>query len=181
MQHRGRITHGGGNFYTFGKEIPKNRFRENSPLFPRLTFNHPIMEQKDIRWQQRLSNYKKALAQMEKFVAKGDSLSELEEQGLIKSFEYTYELGWNTLKDYLIYQGFTEIIGSRDAIRESFSAGLIEDGEVWMDMLKSRNKTSHTYNEETAKQVVKAILNDYFPVFNKLKARMETIKDNTTT
>ncbi|MCB0520369.1 MAG: nucleotidyltransferase substrate binding protein [Lewinellaceae bacterium] len=135
------------------------------------------MAEKDIRWQQRFSSYKKALGQLEKFAAKAEKLSELEEQGLIKSFEYTYELGWNTLKDYLTYQGFADIVGSRDAIRESFRAGLIEDGEGWMDMLKSRNKTSHTYNEETAKQVVEAILKTYFALFKKLESKMENIEN----
>src|ERR1700753_2980561 len=103
----------------------------------------------DIRWQQRFSNFKKALKQLEKFVAKGD-LSDMEEQGLIKSFEYTYELAWNTMKDYLEYIGITGVAGSRGAIKESFKIELIEDGQNWIDMIESRNATSHSYNEETA-------------------------------
>ena len=61
------------------------------------------MDEQDIRWQQRFANYKKALAQLKKFIDKGE-LSDLEKQGLVKAFEYTYELSWNTLKDYLFYQ-----------------------------------------------------------------------------
>jgi nucleotidyltransferase substrate binding protein (TIGR01987 family) len=94
---------------------------------------------------------------LQKFIDKGD-LSELEKQGLIKAFEYTYELGWNTLKDFLTYRGQTDIYGSRDAIRKAFTSKLINDGEGWMDMLQSRNKTSHTYNEETAEEITNAVL-----------------------
>lgn len=73
---------------------------------------------------------------MRKFIDKGE-LSELEEQGLVKAFEYTYELAWTTLKDFLEYRGQTDIYGSRDAIRKAFQLNLIDDGESWMDMLKT--------------------------------------------
>lgn len=132
-------------------------------------------KQHDIRWEQRFTNYRKALAQLQKFVDKGD-LSELEQQGLIKAFEYTYELGWNTLKDYLIYQGIVDLAGSRDAIREAFKAGLIADGEGWMEMLQSRNRTSHTYNEETAQEIATAILTRYATLFHALAAKMDGLR-----
>lgn len=125
----------------------------------------------DIRWQQRFANYQKALSQLRKFIAKGE-LSELEEQGLIKSFEYTYELAWNTLKDFLEFKGQSGIYGSRDAIRKAFQLGIIEDGEGWMDMLKSRNKTSHTYNEETAREVNRAVLTVYYELFRRLNEKL---------
>jgi nucleotidyltransferase substrate binding protein (TIGR01987 family) len=131
---------------------------------------------KDIRWQQRFANFKKALSQLRKFVDKGE-LSELEEQGAIQAFEYTYELAWLVLKDFLEYQGQTDIFGSRDAIRKAFAAGLIEDGEKWMDAYVSRTKTSHTYNEETAKEVVNAILSDYYDLFAAFERKMETLLD----
>lgn len=79
---------------------------------------------------------------------------------MIQAFEYTYELAWNVLKDFLGYKGQTDIYGSRDAIRSSFRLGLIEDGERWMDMYISRTKTSHTYNEETAAEVVELSCRD---------------------
>jgi nucleotidyltransferase substrate binding protein (TIGR01987 family) len=129
-------------------------------------------DQLDVRWKQRLSNYKKALRQLDEFMAQSE-LNKLEEQGLIKAFEYTYELAWNTLKDYLEYQGETDIAGSRDAFRKSYAAGLISNGEAWMDMLQSRNKTSHTYNEETAADIVASIKNDYYGLFCELKDEME--------
>ena len=128
----------------------------------------------DIRWQQRFANFRKALSQLRKFVDKGD-LSELEEQGAIQAFEYTYELAWLVLKDFLEYQGQTDIFGSRDAIKKAFRAGLIKDGEAWMDAYISRTKTSHTYNEETAREVVDAILNRYYDLFTALEKKMATL------
>ena len=112
---------------------------------------------------------------MQKFIDKGN-LSDLEEQGLIKAFEYTYELSWTTLKDFLEYSGQTDIYGSRDAIRKAFELGLIEDGKNWMDMLKSRNKTSHTYNEETAAEIRRATLNVYHPLFIKLETKLKSLR-----
>ncbi|MDH5717288.1 MAG: nucleotidyltransferase substrate binding protein [Spirochaetia bacterium] len=129
---------------------------------------------KDIRYIQRFSNYKKAFEQLTKFIEKKE-LSDMEKQGLIKSFEYTYELAWNTLKDYLEYQGETNITGARDTFREAYEVNLIAEGDKWMDMLMSRNKTSHTYNEETAEEITKAIINTYFALFKTLKEKIENL------
>ncbi len=118
----------------------------------------------DIRWQQRFSNYRKALAQL-KEVVEQDELNKFEEQGLVKAFEYTYELAWTTLKDFLEYQGFSEIIGSRDAFRKAFSEGVVDDGNVWMGMIKSRNITSHTYNEITAREIAEDVKIRFYPAF----------------
>lgn len=128
----------------------------------------------DIRWKQRFKNYQKALAQLRRFISKGN-LSELEEQGLIKAFEYTYDLAWTTLKDFLEYQGHAGIYGSRDAIRKAFELELVQDGQGWMDMLESRNKTSHTYNEETAKEICQAVQTRYFHLFERLEETMEAL------
>lgn len=130
----------------------------------------------DIRWQQRLANYQKALGQLTKFIEKWE-LNELEEQGLIKAFEYTYELAWNVLKDFLADRGNKNIFGSRDAIREAFSVGLIEDGEGWMEMYIDQNKTSHTYNEETADAIMRNIFQRYFPLFLALREKMESLAE----
>jgi nucleotidyltransferase substrate binding protein (TIGR01987 family) len=122
----------------------------------------------DVRWKQRFSNYKNALAQLTLFIEKKE-LNILEKQGLIKSFEYTYELAWNTLKDYLEYQGISGLIGSRDTIRASFKEGLIEDGAIWMNMIESRNRTSHTYNEDIANEIEQKIMINYFPEYQNLQ------------
>lgn len=130
----------------------------------------------DVRWEQRFTNFKKALSQLKKFVEKSQ-LNELEEQGAIQAFEYTYELSWNVMKDFLEHQGQTDIYGSRDAIRKAFQLGLITDGDKWMDAYKSRTKTSHTYNEETAREVVDAILGVYHGLFEALQEKMEPLLD----
>ena len=133
------------------------------------------MEQ-DIRWQQRFSNYLKAFAQLEKFMVKPE-LSELEDQGLIKAFEYTYELAWTTLKDFLEYRGQTELYGPIDVFRRAFQLGLLADGDLWMDMLKSRNCTSHTYNKETALEICQAVKKDYYPAFAGLIETLTLLKN----
>jgi len=133
-----------------------------------------IDDNKDIRWKQRFENYKKAMGRLQQFIDKGE-LSVLEEQGIIKAFEYTFELAWNMLKDFLEYSGQTELYGSRDVIRKAFNLGLIEEGENWMDMLKSRNRTSHTYNEETAREISDAVKRIYYELFKQLQAKMETL------
>jgi len=130
----------------------------------------------DIRWIQRFNHFTKALSQLSKFIQKG-KLNELEEQGLIQAFKYTYELAWNTLKDYFESQGETEIHGSRDAFRLAFRRGAIEDGETWMDMVRSRTLTSHTYNEEIAQKIVKAISGQYAQQFVKLHEKLESLKE----
>ena len=137
-----------------------------------------MTKSKDIRWLQRFDNYTKALEQLSMAVSLANErkLSKLEEQGLIQSFEYTHELAWNTLKDFLIERGNRDIYDSKDATKEAFKYGLLKEGEVWMDMIKSRNMTSHTYNEATASMIAKAILNAYFVEFVILKKKLEALQ-----
>jgi len=131
----------------------------------------------DIRWKQRFSNYRKALAQLTKFIDKGD-LNELEKMGLIQAFEYTHELAWNLLRDYLRDQGAQNINGSKDAVRAAFRVGLIEDGETWMDMIKDRNRTSHTYNQVTADAIATNIKTRFFALFVELREKMQVLSDD---
>lgn len=137
------------------------------------------MSTQDLRWQQRFQNFLKAFSLLEEAVLKyqNEGLSDLEEQGLIQRFEFTHELAWNVLKDYFEYQGNVNITGSRDAAREAFQKGLVDDGEGWMEMIKSRNKSSHTYNEEIAKEIVKHVAEWYYGLFLKFKERMNQLKD----
>ena len=134
------------------------------------------MTTEDIRWIQRFNNFKKALGQLTKFIEKGE-LNELEKQGLIQAFEYTYELAWNTIKDYFKGQGETDIYGHRDAFRLAFRRGLIENGKTWMDMIKSRMLTTHTYNEDLADEISSAIVNIYYDEFIALQLKLNNIKD----
>ncbi len=131
------------------------------------------MENKDIRWLQRFNNFSKALIQLEKFIEKGEALNELEEQGLIQSFEYNFELAWNTIKDYYENQAVTNIQGSKDAFRIAFNRGLITDGETWMKMIESRIKTSHSYDKHKADEIANAVLYTYYPLFKALHTTLE--------
>lgn len=148
------------------------------------------MEQ-DIRWEQRFSNYRKAVDKLsqavnfikDKFEEEDEDIDQAEsvldevlKEGLIQRFEYTHELAWNVMKDYAEYQGDASIRGSRDATRAAFKMALISDGEVWMDLIKSRNETSHTYNEETANEIFHKIIEDYFSSFEKFTIVMEGLR-----
>ncbi|NTW67473.1 MAG: nucleotidyltransferase [Nitrospirae bacterium] len=129
----------------------------------------------DIRWKQRFDNYTRALGQLSLAVRlmRQRSLSDLEMQGLIQGFEFTHELAWNVLKDYLEYEGIQGLIGSRSTVREAFKRGLISDGEVWMDMIEKRNLSSHTYNLEVAEALVSAIGDLYHPLLLNLQKHLE--------
>jgi nucleotidyltransferase substrate binding protein (TIGR01987 family) len=136
------------------------------------------MSAQDIRWIQRFNHFTKALSQLREAVvlAKQRPLSKLEEQGLIQAFEFTHELAWNTLKDFLEERGVQNLYGSKDTTREAFKAGLIENGEAWMNMIQSRNLTSHTYEEATAAKIVSAIRATYFAEFEALCIKLEELK-----
>jgi len=132
----------------------------------------------DVRWKQRFKNYKKALATVKNAVelSKQRELSDLEKQGVIQGFEFTFELAWNVMKDYLEEQGINDIIGSKNAIRHAFNKGIIEDGEIWMEIVKGRNISSHTYDEETAEKLFKEIINNFYIQFKKFETKMEQLE-----
>lgn len=135
------------------------------------------MENTDIRWRQRFNSFLKAFSQLEGAVILSNerNLTALEEQGMIQAFECTHELAWKMTKDFLEEKGNSELFGSKDTTRLAFKLGIIENGEVWMDMIKSRNLTSHTYNEDTAQSIVADIKNRYFAEFEKIKVRFESL------
>ncbi len=135
--------------------------------------SEPNMTSPDIRWKQRFDNYVRALAVLESAVSltKSRSLSDLEKQGLIQSFEFCHELAWNLVKDYLEHQGFSAIIGSRDAMREAYNRGLITHGDDWMDMIRSRNLSTHTYNRKIADEIASKIVDTYFGRFVELRTK----------
>ncbi|MFA6937602.1 MAG: nucleotidyltransferase substrate binding protein [Treponema sp.] len=130
-----------------------------------------------IRWKQRFENYKKALANLVDAVelSKTRELSKLEKIGLLKTFEFTYELSWNVLKDYLTEQGIQGIVGSKGAFRIAFQNGLIQDGQKWMDMIQDRNLISHDYDEKTADDVASRI-SGYSQMFKQLATSAEEWK-----
>ncbi len=136
-----------------------------------------MMSNEDIRWKQRFQNFVKALSLLEDAgkISKSRELNDLEEQGVIQRFEFTHELAWNVIKDYFEYQGNTSITGSRDATREAFNKGLIQEGETWMEMIKSRNQSTHTYNDKIAEELKRKVLNNYFRLFVVFKDKMNTL------
>jgi nucleotidyltransferase substrate binding protein (TIGR01987 family) len=131
----------------------------------------------DIRWKQRFDNYLRALETLRRGVelSRQRNLSELEQQGLIQGFEFTHELAWNVLKDYLEDAGISGIIGSKGATRQAFKNGLIQDGESWMEMIRARNLSSHTYNQETAEALVTNIMQRFYPAFEQLSATFSSL------
>lgn len=126
---------------------------------------------KDIRWKQRFQNFEKAFLFLKK-ANELDHYDELQEAGLVQSFEFTFELAWKTLKDYLEEQGLA-VQYPREVIKQAFATKLIDDGTVWIQMLDKRNELTHTYNQEQARVAVQKIRSVYFPpmeqVYNTLK------------
>jgi nucleotidyltransferase substrate binding protein (TIGR01987 family) len=133
------------------------------------------MENKDIRWQQRLQNFEKSMQLLEKAMDI-DRPDIIQKAGLIQFFEMSFELAWNTMKDYLEEQGFQEIRSPRDTIKKAFETGLIKNGQLWLESLQDRNNTSHAYDEKAAETIVTEICNSYFPL---LKDLLKTLTKNT--
>jgi nucleotidyltransferase substrate binding protein (TIGR01987 family) len=138
------------------------------------------MEQtdEDVRWKQRFYNYKKVLATLKNAVelAASRSLTDLEKQGMIQGFEFTFEMAWNVMKDYLEEQGITGIIGSKGAVRHAFNQGPVEDGQIWMDMIKGRNLATHSYDEETAEKLLKKIISSFYEQFRLFEEKMNNME-----
>ena len=131
----------------------------------------------DIRWKQRFDSYQDALAQLQSAVvlANQKALSDLEKQGVIKCFEYTYEMAWNTLKDFLEFQGVSGIFGPKDTVKEAFKRNLIRNGDIWLDMIKNRNRTVHTYNREVLETIYHAVCESYFDELRLMSETMTNI------
>lgn len=125
----------------------------------------------DIRWKQRFSNFKKATIQLSEFIEKGE-LNKFEVQGLIQCFEYTFELAWKTMKDYLELEGF-EVKSPRSTIQTAFQTQLVTDGHTWIDALEKRNLMAHTYDESVAKQAEDLIKHQYYPIIKDLLIKLE--------
>jgi nucleotidyltransferase substrate binding protein (TIGR01987 family) len=130
----------------------------------------------DIRWEQRFENYKKALFQLKQAVETYDENAiDIIKEGIIQRFEFTHELAWKVMQDYLLYDGNQNITGSRTATREAFNKGLIEKGQEWMDMIESRNKTSHTYINTILENEYKNITTIYVPLLLDFEVKMKSL------
>lgn len=133
------------------------------------------MENQDVRWKQRFEHFLGAYKQLKNAseIKKERQFSELERQGVIQAFEVTQELSWKVLKDFLEEQGYVDLIGSKNSIKEAFNTGLISNGEIWLDMIKSRNLTSHIYDEEEVLKIIEVIFQDYMSAFEELENKMK--------
>ncbi|MBR0574426.1 MULTISPECIES: nucleotidyltransferase substrate binding protein [Pasteurellaceae] len=130
---------------------------------------------KNTRFKQRLENFEKAFLQLQKAVSRADELDDLSKEGLIQRFEYTFELAWKTLKDYLESEG--EITTSpRQVLKQAFKMNLLDNGELWITMLDKRNLMAHTYNEDYFKQVFESIVNQYFEQIEKLYIQLKEFR-----
>jgi nucleotidyltransferase substrate binding protein (TIGR01987 family) len=139
------------------------------------------MANQDIRWIQRFNNYRKALARLGEAVAlaKERDLSDLEQQGLIQGFEFTFDLAWKTLQDYLRYHERPNNNGGPNVIIEqALEDGIIKGEEAWKAMKKSRDLSSHSYDEATADDIAKNILETYQGLFIQLETRLQLEKIN---
>lgn len=124
----------------------------------------------DIRWKQRFDNFDRAFVLLREVNDRGVStLSQLEKEGAIQRFEFAFELAWKTIKDYLEQDGIVvKPATPRNVIKEAFAASLIDDGQVWIDMMLHRNLLSHTYNSKTFDEVLKVVSERYFSAFDQL-------------
>lgn len=139
------------------------------------------MESKDIRWIQRFHNYRKALAVLSNAIQLSEErqLSDLEQQGLIQAFEFTYELAWKTLQDILREKGHPDLNGGPAVvISKAVEDGYIKDEEAWKELKKSREMTSHTYDDETADEIAENIINEFHGMFIQLETRLQLEKIN---
>lgn len=128
------------------------------------------------RFEQRREDYFNALERLKEAVKQGDS--DIIIDGILHRFEFTFELAWKTVKDYLEYLGITNKVGSpREIIQTGYKQGIIEDGESWIKMMLSRNSLSHIYDEKTSREIYEYIVSEYIDLFEKLKKKLnEEIK-----
>ncbi len=124
-------------------------------------------QQKDIRWKQRFSNFEKAylsLIEAQKTL-EDEPENNFIQDSLIQRYEYTMELAWKTMKDYLENEGFMDVTSPKKAVRKAFQERIIKDGPAWITALDDRNKTSHAYDENMANEVVQSIIEQHIPIF----------------
>ncbi|AUI38324.1 nucleotidyltransferase [Geobacillus stearothermophilus] len=132
------------------------------------------------RLMDRFYDFERALSKLRQSAARDAQTDDLVVDATIQRFEFTYELAWKWMKLYLEHQGYAEVTSPRKTIREAFREGLIQDGETWLRMLEDRNRTSHTYDEETAMDMYERIRTHYIPLFDRLLDEMKRQLDSVT-
>ncbi len=138
-------------------------------------------QQSDVRWLQRYSNYHKACQRLVSVTENGkkaDDLSELEQEGVLQRFEYTFELAWKVMQDLLTYKGYEFMTGPNGTLKMAFEDGLISDHDGWRQMAKSRNTLSHVYNEDDADAIIKLIFSQYAKLLKTLDDKLDILSQN---
>lgn len=138
-------------------------------------------QQSDIRWLQRYSNYHKACQRLIEVTESGitvDDLSELEQEGLVQRFEYTFELAWKVMQDLLTYKGYEFMTGPNGTLKMALEDGLISDHDGWRQLAKSRNTLSHVYDEDEATAIVGLIFTQYAPLLKALDEKLEQLSQD---
>lgn len=138
-------------------------------------------ENQDVRWLQRYDSFQKACRRVLEITESDkepDDLSELEQEGLIQRFEYTFELAWKVLQDFLKYKGYEFVQGPNGTLQKALEDGLISNHDAWRRMAKARITTSHTYNEGEAVEIVQQIYNEYSVLLKLLDIKLAQEKSN---
>lgn len=126
------------------------------------------------RFNERKDDYKNALTRLKE--ALREEPSEIVIDGILHRFEFTFELAWKTIKDYLEYMGISEKTGSpRENIQLAYKQGIISDGELWIEIMLARNSLSHLYDEETSINIYNKIKTSYIKAFEELDEKFENI------
>ncbi|MCO5250321.1 MAG: nucleotidyltransferase substrate binding protein [Candidatus Kapabacteria bacterium] len=125
--------------------------------------------------QLRFGNYCKALESLNKGATHFDKLNELEKDGLVQRFEYTFDLAWKVMQDYIVELGYNDIKGPRPVMTQMATNGLI-DPFIWEEILEARNSLSHIYDETVSRKYLQQIISDFLPEFNSFKSKMQNIK-----
>ncbi len=120
----------------------------------------------ELRWKQRFSNLERAYKKFSAIVSI-EKMGEIEKMALIHAFEFTFELAWKTLKDYLEENGF-EVNSPKETLRQAYQSDYINNGEVWMNALKKRNETTHLYNDDVLEATTRFIIDEFSPVVNEM-------------
>ena len=128
----------------------------------------------DIRWQQRFQNFKRAFALLSEAMDQDISrLNQLEKEGAIQRFEFTFELAWKVLKDKMEHDGLTiDQISPRAVVRLAYQANYIDDAEVWLRMIGDRNLMSHTYDSAKFEAVLQSVAREYLPMLSEWQLRL---------
>lgn len=139
----------------------------------------PGPEQSEIRWKQRFDNLNRALAQLQRALEAHQAMpeNELIVIALIKAYEFSFELSWKTLKDLLAWNGVDARL-PREVLKQAFATGLIDEGQIWIDMLEQRNLMAHTYDQARALQAAELITSHYWPQLQRLQKALEERRES---